>query len=762
MAHHLRLWAGVAATAVALTGAVLSSAPAIAAEAPIVKTLIIGIDGAAYDFLGPAEMPRLDALRAQGTTSVSNLYASPMAGTWSGPGWASIATGVWPDKHNVLDNGFGSPQFGAYPDYLTRINAASPSRKTAAMGTWEPITATIFGPGVDVRTKFSTDAETTTAAVDAISTGSVDDLFFYLEDVDKAGHSVGTNGAAYGAALASADARIGQVMDAVAARPANEEWTVVVTTDHGHTPTGGHGGSSPVERRVFTTMVGKGVAANVTRYDAKLVDVAPTIMAAAGVPVKPEWNLDGTSLGSLTHDAFDSLRPALQPGVDETAIPTGTLGWTKTTPEGWSIDNSAMPSGGTAEWRGWTFATDDFWTAADRDQRRETTVRGRDVIAVADSDEWDDKQHASGQFDSTLVSPAFDVAGLRRASLGYATNYAIDGPQSATVTVTFDTGASQTLKSYSTATNTVEKLPFTVPAGATTAQFRFRYTGENSSFWAVDAVGIQDAIKASDIRYVVNAGGQQTSDWLSLTGAAAQDGGLLNSAADQPFGADPSSGAAWGYESSGSGSSGESSGDMFSTLRYAVSSRDQTYRFGNLQPGEYTVHAGYADPWSWDNRGAKVTINNEVRESDHDYSSENQTVAYGDVTVGGNGELTFTLSKTRSSDVQLSWLIVSSANSEEAGNPPTHLATTTMRCIGKKAYLAVSVQNTTAQALTITVDTAYGSKSFAGVAPGKSASIAFNSRTAVLPAGSVSVTSGATGETAGFTSTVPYTGISCP
>ncbi|MGJ3192880.1 alkaline phosphatase family protein [Paenarthrobacter sp. FR1] len=762
MAHHLRLWAGVAATAVALTGTVLSSAPVIAAEAPIAKTLIIGVDGAAFDFLGLAEMPRLDALRAQGTTSVSNLYTWPMAATSSGPGWASIATGVWPDKHNVVDNGFGSPQFGAYPDYLTRINAASPSRNTAAMGMWGPITTNIFGPGVDVRTKFSTDAETTTAAVDAISTGSVDDLFFYLEDVDTAGHSVGTNGAGYGAALASADARIGQVMDAVAARPANEEWTVVVTTDHGHTPTGGHGGSSAVERRVFTTMVGKGIAANVTRYDAKLVDVAPTIMAAAGVPVKSEWNLDGTSIGNLTQDAFDSLRPVLQPRVDETAIPAGTLGWTKTTPDGWSIDNSAMPTGGTAEWRGWTFATDDFWTAAQLDQRRETTVRGRDVIAVADSDEWDDKQHASGQFDSTLVSPAFPVAGLRRASLSYATNYAINGPQSATVTVTFDTGATQTLKSYSAATNAVEKLPFTVPAGATTAQFRFRYTGQNSLFWAVDAVGIQDAIKASDIRYVVNAGGQQTSDWLSLTGAAAQDGGLLNSAADQPFGADPASGAPWGYESTGSGSSGTTSGNMFSTLRYAVSGRDLTYRFGNLQPGKYTVHAGYADPWSWDNRGAKVTINNEIREADHDYSSENQTVAYGNVTVGENGQLTFTLSKTRTSDVQLSWLIVSDANPGETSTPPTHSATTTMRCIGNKAYLTVSVQNTTTEALTIAVDTAYGTKSFPGVAPGKSSSIAFNSRTAVLPAGSVSVTSGATSESAGFTSTVPYTGTSCP
>ncbi len=62
------------------------------------------------------------------------------------------------------------------------------------------------------------------------------------------------------------------------------------------------------------------------------------------------------------------------------------------------------------EWRGWSFTTDEFWTQAQRDENRECNVRARNVFAVADGDEWNDKA-LTGTFDSTLVSPACPVTG---------------------------------------------------------------------------------------------------------------------------------------------------------------------------------------------------------------------------------------------------------------------------------------------------------------------------------------------------------------
>lgn len=471
--------------------------PAAAVDDPTsVNTLVVGIDGASFDFLDDADMPNLDALMARGMVSSSNLYATPMAGTISGPGWSTIATGVWPDKHKVVDNNFTAPRFDLFPDYLTRIEAAQPERSTAVVATWAPIATTVFGSAVDARTQGGNDVGTTAKAVETIASGA-DDVFVHLDEVDGAGHSVGTNGAAYTQALAKADGELGQILAAVEDRPSDEEWLVVVTADHGHTPTGGHGGSTPAEREVFVIAAGPGIEPGV-RHDVKISDVAPTVLSAVGIAAEPAWSLDGIAVPDLTSDAFDGLRPALQTRADETRPGAGVLGWTHTTPEGWSIDNSRMPSGGVREWAGWSFATDDFWTNVELGQRRETSVRARDVFAVADSDEWDDKAHSTGAFDSMLVSPAYSLTGAPTATLAYATNYFIDGPQSAEVLVSFDGGEPQSLKAYSANTNADERLAFDVPVGAKTAQFRFHYTGTNSAFWVVDRVALGQAAAPVD------------------------------------------------------------------------------------------------------------------------------------------------------------------------------------------------------------------------------------------------------------------------
>ncbi|GAA1827911.1 alkaline phosphatase family protein [Agromyces salentinus] len=487
--------ANAAAPAASAVPAASAAQAASVTDDRAAKTLVIGIDGASFDFLAPADMPNLDALRAAGVTSASNLYGSPMAGTVSGPGWSTIATGVWPDKHRVTDNSFSSPAYAEYPDYLSRIEAASPERDTYVVGTWSPIPQTIFGAGVDLRVAGGNDEGTTARAVEAISTGDPDDVFVHLDEVDGAGHSVGTNGAAYGQALARADQQVGRILAAVESRAtrAQEDWLVVVTADHGHTPTGGHGGSTPAERKTFVIASGAGIPAGSVRHDVKLVDIAPTVIAAAGVTIDPAWDLDGSPVGDLRPDDFDALRPLLQTRVDETRPAADVLGWTRTTPEGWSIDNSRMPTGGVTEWQGWSFATDEFWTNVELGQRRETSVRNRDVFAVADSDEWDDKAHAAGQFDSTLVSPEYPLTGAATATLVYATNYFIDGPQTAEVSVSFDGAAAVPVKAYTANANRNERLVLDVPAGATTAQFRFRYTGQNSAFWTIDRVALEQA-----------------------------------------------------------------------------------------------------------------------------------------------------------------------------------------------------------------------------------------------------------------------------
>ncbi len=149
-----------------------------------------------------------------------------------------------------------------------------------------------------------------------------------------------------------------------------------------------------------------------------------------------------------------------------------------------------MPAGGVTEWRGWSFATDEFWTNADRNQGRETSVRNRNVFAVADSDEWDDKAHAPGQFDSTLISPEFKVKGGKTATLSFASNYRLDGPQSGEVFVSYDGGAPQLVMSYTANFNGFESLALDAPNGAKKAQTReptARSGQSTKCSWTVDS-----------------------------------------------------------------------------------------------------------------------------------------------------------------------------------------------------------------------------------------------------------------------------------
>ncbi|MGW0122381.1 alkaline phosphatase family protein [Streptomyces sp. NPDC003327] len=456
------------------------------------KSLVIGIDGATFATFDKARMPRLKGLMATGMTATSNLYANPMAPTSSGPGWSTIATGVWPDKHKVVDNSFAGARYDLYPDYATRLENANPALNTVIVGTWSPIRDTVFGPAVDTRLGGVSDADTTATAVSKLKTTDADATFVHLDEVDGAGHSYGTEHRAYLDALNKADTRIGQILDAVTSRTAyaDEDWQIVVTADHGHMPNGGHGGNTPGERQTFVIAKGAGFAPGSVRNDVKVSDVAPTVLAHFGVTADPAWQLDGKAIGTLTPDAFDALRPSLNTRVDELALPSTLKGWTTTAPGGWTVDNSAMPTGGVTEWRGWSFATDEFWSNTDLGQGRETNVRARDVFAVADSDEWDDKAHGAGQFDSTLVSPAFAVTGGTTATVSYATNYKIDGPQTGDVHISFDGGPRQLVQSYRADRNAFEKFAVAVPAGATTARLSFRYTGTNSAFWTIDQVAL--------------------------------------------------------------------------------------------------------------------------------------------------------------------------------------------------------------------------------------------------------------------------------
>ena len=70
------------------------------------------------------------------------------------------------------------------------------------------------------------------------------------------------------------------------------------------------------------------------------------------------------------------------------------------------------------------------------------------------------------------------------------------------------------------------------------------------------------------------------------------------------------------------------------------------------------------------------------------------------------------------------------------------------KVLAGKVYVSVSVRNASGVTADVNVESAFGSKSFAGVAPGQTVSVAFNTRAASVPAGEVTVSGvGADGST---------------
>jgi hypothetical protein len=160
-------------------------------------------------------------------------------------------------------------------------------------------------------------------------------------------------------------------------------------------------------------------------------------------------------------------------------------------PAGWTVTTAASMPQGVAEWQGWSFTTDDFWTRTAPSQSREANVRARGVFAVADPDEWDDKgsPSSSGKFDSTMTSPAYDVTGKSTVRLEYGSHYLQEGTQRGTVSVSFDGGPAQIVKTHN-ADGLAQRISLnvTVPSGARTARVSWRlFDAGNNWYWAVDA-----------------------------------------------------------------------------------------------------------------------------------------------------------------------------------------------------------------------------------------------------------------------------------
>ena len=276
------------------------------------KVLLIGLDGIRVDILAKAHTPHIDALIAQGAYSDNAYTRMP---TISGPGWSSIVTGVWADKHgvNFYDvNDFSNNDFATYPDFLTRIERANPAINTLAIVVWPPLGNTtdggpVLSDAIDVKVNINgdgvgyerADSLAVVAAVAQLANADPDAAFVYFGNTDILGHDKGSLSPEYQASIEAADKHVGALVAAVKQRPtyAEEDWLILLSTDHGRADDGSHGHDSAKEHRIYYLASGPSSTKGTPATTATNVDFVPTALTHLGVAIDPSWGLDGKVVG---------------------------------------------------------------------------------------------------------------------------------------------------------------------------------------------------------------------------------------------------------------------------------------------------------------------------------------------------------------------------------------------------------------------------------------------------------------------------------
>ena len=290
------------------------------------KVVFILLDGIPADVLEATNTPYLDEIA--GEAGYTRAYVGgekdgdSQSPTISAVGYNSLLTGVWANKHNVWGNSIKAPNY----NYWTIFRVAKehdPSLKTAIFSTWLVNRTKLIGEGLpetgnlkmgyafdgfeldtvcfphDEERQYilNIDEMVATETADYITSDGPNLSWVYLEYTDDMGHRLGDS-PQMTKAVALADAQVGRIWKSIQAREQahNEEWLIVITTDHGRTAANGkgHGGQSDRERTTWM----------VTNYPRPLpsfyqspgiVDIMPSMVNYLGLtmPKEIEEGLDG-------------------------------------------------------------------------------------------------------------------------------------------------------------------------------------------------------------------------------------------------------------------------------------------------------------------------------------------------------------------------------------------------------------------------------------------------------------------------------------
>ncbi|MBU2903611.1 alkaline phosphatase family protein [Arenibacter algicola] len=275
------------------------------------KVLLIGIDGLQLEKLNALETPNFDVFNIEKAYGGGIVGTTSQQTTGSGPGWMTILTGVWNDKHGVISNDtVNKAKAKSIFQYLKEHNN---NFQTTSIATWSPIHHFLDDKMMYVDRRFDggTDYEATEKVVGELQNNNSDFLFVHYSEPDNIGHRYGY-GNEYNQSIKEMDGYLGKIMKLVnnRSKEKNEQWLVILTTDHGRRGEGNHHGSQTVEEKtIFVGMNHSGneefntIVPEVPIQDYNGIyqhmpqtSIVPTILTYFDIKIDARWQLASSSL----------------------------------------------------------------------------------------------------------------------------------------------------------------------------------------------------------------------------------------------------------------------------------------------------------------------------------------------------------------------------------------------------------------------------------------------------------------------------------
>ena len=310
-----------------LTLTVLHSA-ARAEPAPSSKVVFVIADGIPADVIERVRTPTIDAITAEGgygRATVGGPIGEPAeTPTISAPGYMSLITGTWANKHNVYKNYDISPDY-SYWNLFRLARSEKPELRLGIFSTWTDNRTILLGEELaeggnwrfdlvvdglekdearfppepmDARIADIDDAVSREAAR-LIESEGPDLSWVYLQYTDDVAHKYGDS-IEFEQAVIQMDERINVIWLGVQARREahDEDWLMIVTTDHGRDAITGrtHGGQSERERTIWMATNSQRLTPDFYAMP-EIVDIYPSIATHLGItiPEQVARHLDGAS-----------------------------------------------------------------------------------------------------------------------------------------------------------------------------------------------------------------------------------------------------------------------------------------------------------------------------------------------------------------------------------------------------------------------------------------------------------------------------------